>query len=234
MAKKNENTELSDEVAKRQKERDDREKKEKDEQKKRDEEKLKKKKEREARIKRKEQKERKRINNIINYPFKTLFQISSLLGLFSFIFAYFWFEKVLLKSLLYTFFIFSFIFILVGVSLLVVYFNKAQEQLREQEQKRLQLIETEKIEEEKRIAAAAQLGKDLKNLGQLAANTNYDVGNLDDESNINTGHESDEEFGISDEVRILQNHLEDDFIERDLNRNFQDFETTMNNEEFFK
>lgn len=235
MAKKVENNEISDEVLKRQKEREEREKKEKEEQKKRDQEKLQKKKEREARIKKKEKKEKQRINRTINYPFKTLFQTSSLFGIFTFVITFFWSGNDVLKSLLYTFFVFSLIFLLVGFILLVIYYIRAEEKLQELELQKQQQIENEKIEEEKRLAASAKLEKEIKEhvLSSNTSTTEKDYTNIQEPEMMNSDDENND-FELSFQDKIKQNQMEDEFMERKFDENFQDFEETMGQDEFFK
>jgi hypothetical protein len=226
-------TQLSDEVARRQKERDEREKKEKEDQKKREDEKLQKKKEREKRIKAKEDKERKRIKNLINYPYKTLFQASSLVSLFTLIITYFWQGKELLKSMLFAFFSFSIIFIFVGLVLLAIYLILSQERIKEiEEQKRIE-AEKAKEEEGKRLDDFSKMESEIKSQTQaLKQNNSPAIAEVDEFGN--SSMENEDEFRIPEgEIPKSQRDLEDQYMNNiNMDANFEDYETAVNNNEF--
>ncbi len=98
--------------------------------KKRQAERDKKRKLRRVKKKKKLKKETKKINKIINMPFKLLFQLSLLGSSLSFIILYFGGQTALIKSLYYSFLVFSFLSLGVGCLMIVIfYFISEQKKL---------------------------------------------------------------------------------------------------------
>lgn len=91
--------------------------------------------------KKKLKKETKKINKIINLPFKLLFQLSLLGSSLSFIILYFGSQTELIKSLYYSFLVFSFLSLGFGFLMIVIFYFIS-------EQKKQEIKKTKKKEEE--------------------------------------------------------------------------------------
>lgn len=156
-----------EERKKRLAERKEREKKEKKEFEKKRKEKLKKEKERQARIKRKEAKERKRINSIIKYPFKVLFQISFIFASLYFIVKFFSDSLELTaesfsKTIFSAFLLFSAIYLGVGAVIVAITYIIAENKKRELEEKKRLEEEQARLEEEQRLEKLSKIEQELK------------------------------------------------------------------------
>lgn len=102
----------------------------------------------EARRKKKLNEAKKRINAIIKMPFRILFNSTIFVSLIAFIFIYFWLEIELYQSILYVFFIFTSIYISVGITMAIYYYMLSEEKIKELNE-RLAEEQLKKEEEEK-------------------------------------------------------------------------------------
>lgn len=116
-------------------------KKEKEEKKKREIVKLKK-------LKKLEKKENKRIKKAINFPYKLLFRISSLLTLLFFILTFFYIQVDIYKAVFYTFWVFFALWGGGGVIMASIYYMISVD--KEQELREQKIIDELLIEEEER------------------------------------------------------------------------------------
>lgn len=121
----------------------------------------KKKKLKEKKIKKAEEKEKKRIKSIIDFPFKLLLQSCLLITVLAFIIQYFGAEIELSKAIFYSFLLFTLLYLGIGLVIVAIFFvlsdNKKQELI---EQKRIE--EELKIAEEKRIAEEEVLAEERR------------------------------------------------------------------------
>ena len=129
MAKDKKNM-TSEEKAK-EKERLARIKKEEKELKKRLKEKDKRKKDRDKKRTSRENLEKKRIRGILNFPFKTLFLVSSLLSMIAFVMMFFGGKIDIIKAIYISTLIFTFLFLSVGVIMIGGFFIISQEKISE-------------------------------------------------------------------------------------------------------
>ena len=129
MAKDKKNM-TSEEKAK-EKERLTRIKKEEKELKKRLKEKDKRKKDRDKKRTSRENLEKKRIRGILNFPFKTLFLVSSLLSMIAFVMMFFGGKIDIIKAIYISTLIFTFLFLSVGVIMIGGFFVISQEKISE-------------------------------------------------------------------------------------------------------
>lgn len=120
------------------------------------------------RAKEKQQKEIKRIKTLINLPFKVIINVSIIASLLSFLITYFILNKDPISTILSSFFVFTLIYlgigvVIIGFMLLVSYdkersmqvFEEEQKRLRDEEEKRKQEEEMRELESiEKEIAAS--------------------------------------------------------------------------------
>ncbi len=81
--------------------------------------------------KKKLKKETKKVNKIINMPFKLLFQLSLLGSLMSFIILYFGSQTELIKSLYFSFLVFSFLSLGVGFLMIVIFYFISEQKKQE-------------------------------------------------------------------------------------------------------
>lgn len=93
-------------------------------------------KEREKRIRGKERKEERRIRRIINFPIKTLLQISTFFTAVAFLIIYFGNELDLEKALYICFLLFILLFFTVGTVMVIGYWKISDERIKDMEIKR--------------------------------------------------------------------------------------------------
>lgn len=159
--KKNIETE-SEEKKKKLQERKEREEREKQELERKKKEKEKKQKAREARIKKKEIAERKRIKEVLRFPFKTLFEVSLLISFLAFIAMFFGMQLELMKSVFNSFFIFSALYLGFGVVIIAIAYVMSEKRKKEMEEQKQLEAEQRKAEEEERQAKQERLREEIK------------------------------------------------------------------------
>ncbi len=159
--KKNIDTD-SEEKKKKLQERKEREDREKQELERKQKEKEQKKKAREARVKKKELAERKRIKEVLRFPFKTLFEVSLLLSFLVFIAMFFGMQLELMKSIFYSFFIFTTLYLGFGVAIIGIAYVMSEKRKKEMEEQKLLEEEQRKAEEEERQAKQEKLREEIK------------------------------------------------------------------------
>lgn len=138
---------LTPEEEQAEKERLERIKKEEKELKKKAKEKEKRRKEREKKIRIKEKKEEKRIRGIVNFPIKTLFQVSLFFTSVAFLIIYFGNELDLEKAIYLCSLIFILLFFTPGIVMVIGYWKISDERIKDMEAKR----KKEKEEEDERL-----------------------------------------------------------------------------------
>jgi hypothetical protein len=129
MAKDKKN--MTPEEKAKEKERLARIKKEEKELKKRLKEKDKRKKDREKKRTSRENLEKKRIRGILNFPFKTLFLVSSLLSMIAFVMMFFGGKIDIIKAIYISTLVFTFLFLSVGIIMIGGFFVVSQEKISE-------------------------------------------------------------------------------------------------------
>lgn len=192
MAKENTNNET--EHAKRAKEEEARLEKEKKQQ---QEERDKKRKKKKQKMRKMQKKEQKRIKWLVNLPFLTLFKVSSLITALAFIAIYFWIGTELYYSLIYSFFIFTSIYLGVGILLVAIFYLlsldkefELKEEIRLERQKELdeekarQDEEMRELEALERELAEKKLKKDSPTAELSERNNDEPDELLTDETNI--------------------------------------------------
>lgn len=110
--------------------------------------KLKEQKAKDARRKKKISDAKKRINTIVKMPFKILLNSTFFISLMAFIFIYFWLEVELFQTLIYVFFIFTAIYLSVGLTMAYYYYMLSEDKIKELNEKILE-DQRRKEEEEK-------------------------------------------------------------------------------------
>lgn len=148
MAKnKKEEIKLTPEEQQIEKERLERLKKEEKELKQKAKEKEKRRKERESKIRKKEKQEEKRIKKVVNFPFRTLFQLSTFFTLVSFMIIFFGNEIDLMAAVYICSLIFILLYFVVGAVMVIGYWKISEERIHEMESKK----KKEKDEENERL-----------------------------------------------------------------------------------
>ena len=163
MADKKKNIETeSEEKKKKLQERKEREDREKQELERKQKEKEQKRKAREARIKKKELAERKRIKEVLRFPFKTLFEVSLLISFLSFIALFFGLQVELTKALFNSFFIFTTLYLGFGVVIIGIAYMMSEKRKKEMEEQKIRDEEQRKADEEERQAKQERLREEIK------------------------------------------------------------------------
>ena len=121
-----------------------------------------KKKAREARVKKKEIAERKRIKEVLRFPFKTLFEVSLLVSFLAFIAMFFGMQLELMKSIFNSFFIFTTLYLGFGVVIIGIAYVMSEKRKKEMEEQKLILEEQRRAEEEERQAKQERLREEIK------------------------------------------------------------------------
>ena len=147
-----------------------------------------------AREKRRQKKikdEEKRIKGLVNFPFKLLWHLTSLITVFAFLIIYFVAEVEIYKTLLWTFFIFTFLY-LGGGGVMVGYFLLLSIERKKELEELVRIEEEEKILEEKmrheqEIAELEAIERDLavkrntrQSINELPANNSQHNASFDD------------------------------------------------------
>lgn len=221
MAKDNKNISPKEaEQAKRAKEEEARLDKEKKEQQKLREKKRKRKKQKMLKMQKKEQ---KRVKWLINLPFMTLFKVSTLITFLSFITIFFWSGTDLYYSLIYSFFIFTSIYLGVGLILVALFYLlsvdkefELKEEIRLEKQMEIEEEEARQREEMKELEA---LERELteKKLKVDSPTPELARNNIEDsESMLDEGEKQMPDF--SD----IQDSQEPDFFSETNNQTFDD------------
>lgn len=157
-----ENTNNDSEYSKRAKDEEARLEKEKKQQQLESDKKRKKKKQKMLKLQKKEQ---KRIKWLVNLPFLTLFKVSTLITALSFIAIFFWLGTDLYYSLIYSFLIFTSIYLGVGILLVAIFYlisldkeYELKEEIRLERQKEL---DDEKARQEEEMRELDALEREL-------------------------------------------------------------------------
>ncbi len=117
------------------------------------------KKEQEARLRKRLEAERKRLNKIVSFPFKSLFLIGSVCGIVYLLYNYYFEANTLLNSLLKGFILFVVIYFGLGITVLIWFLILAKIRQKEAEERRR--IEEEFARERERAALEGKLERDL-------------------------------------------------------------------------
>jgi len=147
MAKNKKDNNLTPEEQQIEKERLERLKKEEKELKQKAKEKEKRRKERESKIRKKEKLEEKRIKKVVNFPFRTLLQLSTFFTLVSFMIIFFGSELDLMSAIYMCSLIFILLYFVVGAVMVIGYWKISEERIHEMEAKK----KKEKDEENERM-----------------------------------------------------------------------------------
>lgn len=147
---------------------------------------LKERKEKEKQKQKTEKEEKKRINNILNFPVKFLTQLSLVIGLLFFMAKYFGSNSDLVDSFYYAFLLFAVIYLGGGLILILVVFMISKQKERERELKRKEQEERERLEDEKKQ-------DELRRLEELQRSSSY------------VDYEDDEEIDNKSKGKIKNN-----------------------------
>jgi hypothetical protein len=163
MAKNKEEENIDDpDAKKRLQEKQEREKAEKKAHEIKRKEKEAKRKARQKRIKHKENKEKDRIKLLTSFPYNFLAQISAIISILCFMILYFLNSNTLSSSLIYSFILFTSLYLSVGIVMMVIFFIVSEQKKRENEEKRIQEEEQKRLDEERKAQEQAQLEENLK------------------------------------------------------------------------
>ncbi len=105
-------------------------------------------------------KEEKKINNVINFPFKLLTQVSLLISCLVFIILYFGSDKAVHESVLISFLTFTMIYLGGGIIMVTIFYIISEDRIKVKEQ-------LEKEEEEKRIEEMKKKEEEYAKLEQV-------------------------------------------------------------------
>ena len=149
-----------------------------------------KRKEKQKRIKLKEKKEIARIKILMDFPYNFLFQISAIIAIITFILLFFVNSYTLISSLVYAFFVFTGIYMSVGLVMIAVFFVISEHKKKEMEELRKKSEEEKLLNEKNKALEQAQLEEHLKEeyikqQDTILANQKRDMG-LGDDYNLNS------------------------------------------------
>ena len=188
-------------------------------------------KDREKRIKSKERKEERRIRRIINFPIKTLLQLSTFFTAVAFLIIYFGNELDLEKALYICFLLFILLFFTVGTVMVIGYWKISDERIKDMEIKRKKdkEEETERLRREEEelerllrheiddisddYSSASKLLDNNKHDDDFGQQVDIDLSGFNDDEDISPTDENSEKSSqeiITDEPTPFFN--EDDFM----------------------
>jgi len=175
-------------------------------------ERKKKKAELEKKIKVNEKNQKKRINKLVNFPFKTLLQISLICGLIYFIILFFGQDVDIMKSVYSAAIVFLAVLLGIGIIMTAFILIISQRKEIEAKQKELEEIEMQRLEDERRQQEIKSMEE-----GQLKNNIGTDI--------------SDNNFVVQEEpkpIELPNSQIDkDEDLVPDLNEN--DFDDLNNN-----
>lgn len=117
------------------------------------------KKEQEARLRKRLQAERKRLNKLVSFPFKSLFIVGSVSGVVYVLYNYYFEYNTLLISILKGFILFFVLYFGLGITVLIWFLILAK--LRQKEAEERRKLEEEFARERERAALEGKLERDL-------------------------------------------------------------------------
>jgi uncharacterized membrane protein YcjF (UPF0283 family) len=199
------------EKQRREKEKKDKEEREKKELEKKRKEKEAKLKRIQKRVKQKEKEEIKRIKTIVEFPFKTLFQVSSLITSLFFIVVFFGKGEELYKAVYNSFIVFTALYLGLGIVLVAIFLVMSERKEKELEAELEAIMAERKAEEDKKIKemqdmeneikAAASSSKSIHNPEPIAFNIEeLQAGAMD---NMNQLPGNDHEFADAEDGEIF-------------------------------
>jgi len=92
---------------------------------------------------------------IVKTPLKILFNSSILVAIITFVFFYFWMENDLTKSLIYVFFVFTSVYLGVGITMVIYYYLLSEEKIKELNEKVAR--ESKKRDEEEKLRQTQEM-----------------------------------------------------------------------------
>jgi len=98
---------------------------------------------------------KKKIDLIVKTPLKILFNSSILVAIITFVFFYFWMENDLTKSLIYVFFVFTSVYLGVGITMVIYYYLLSEEKIKELNEKVAR--ESKKRDEEEKLRQTQEM-----------------------------------------------------------------------------
>lgn len=162
MANKEELSPEEIEKKRREQERKDKEAKERAELEKKKKEKEAKRKRIEKRQKKKQKEELKRIKTIIDFPFNTLFHVSSLITLIYFIVIFFGSDELLYKAIYNSFIVFTSLYLGFGIVLVAIFLLISEKREKEFQEELRIIMEKRKEEEERRLQDMKDIEAEIK------------------------------------------------------------------------
>lgn len=145
-----------------------------------------KRKEKEAKRKRIEKRQKKqqkqemiRIKKIIEFPFKTLFQVSSLITFIYFIVYFFGREEMLYKAVYNSFIVFISLYLGLGIIIVALFLVISEKKEKELEEELTKLNEEKKRDEEYRLNEMKQMEEEIKSANKKSTKGKQMIGNID-------------------------------------------------------
>lgn len=184
MAKKEELSPEEIEKKRREQERKDKEAKERAELEKKKKEKEEKRKRIEKRQKKKQKEEMKRIKSIIDFPFKTLFHVSSLITLIYFIVTFFGSDKLLYKAIYNSFIVFTSLYLGFGIVIVAIFLVISEKKEKEFQEELHIMMEKRKEEEERRLQDMKEIEAEIKSSSKSLKRSNTIEEDIDLERQI--------------------------------------------------
>jgi uncharacterized membrane protein YciS (DUF1049 family) len=180
-----------------------------------------------------------RINALVTYPYSVLLQISSVLGIMTFIYFYMWVSATLLSSLLNLFFVFATIYLGGGLLMMGYYFMKSDVKKRELEEKiQIEKLKVEKEEQERQARELEELEaieKELltKRIAHKLEQQNFNAQEKK-QSQITDNNESLEQIVGGKSNVTNENKTQDDADTGSIDKDTNDYLEELLNSEFEK
>lgn len=121
----------------------------------------------EKRQKQREKQEKKRIKSIIDFPFKTLFQVSLLFTLLYFIIIFFGRQDVLYKAVFSSFMVFTALYLGLGIVLVAIFLVISEKRQKEFEEEIRIINEQKREEEEKKLQEMQDMEREIRETEKL-------------------------------------------------------------------
>jgi len=146
--------------------------------------KLKEQKAKDAKRKKKITEAKKRINTIVKMPFKILLNSTLFVSLILFIFIYFWLQVELYQTIIYVFFIFTAIYLSVGITMAYYYYMLSEDKIKELNEKILNDQKRKEDEEKQRQQQEMEELEAIEREMLERRNRNKEVPKIEEEDEI--------------------------------------------------
>ncbi len=133
----------------------------------------------EKRQKKQQKQEMARIKKIIEFPFKTLFQVSSLITFVYFIIYFFGREEILYKAVYNSFIVFISLYLGLGIIIVAIFLVISEKKEKELEEELNLIYEEKKRIEDAKLNEMKQMEDEIKSANKKSTKGKQMIGNID-------------------------------------------------------